>query len=164
MHEVVIADTSPLFYLHRLGLINILNKLYGNIIVPRAVINELEQGGLQGEDVPNIRNYSWIQFHQAKIPKFLKLITGLDSGETEVLALALEKPGSLIIIDERLARRVAELQGLKVTGTLGVLLKAKQKGYIVSVSPILERLLQLGFRVNDKLKKDILKLAGELLK
>ena len=163
MPESVIVNTSPIFYLYRLRLLEILEKLYDIIIVPQAVIDELQRGKEQGEDVPNIQDYHWIQIQQAKAPDYLKLITDLGSGETEVLALALEKPDSLMIIDERLARRIAKLQGLKFTGTIGVLLKAKKRGYITSISPLLEQRLELGFRISNRLKKDILKLAGEIL-
>ncbi|MBU1298229.1 MAG: DUF3368 domain-containing protein [Bacteroidetes bacterium] len=134
-----------------------------SVIVPPAVIDELEQGKRQGEDVPNIQDYSWIWVQKVKVPDFLKLITDLGLGEAEVLTLALEEPNSLIVLDERLARRIAELRGLKFTGTAGVLLKAKQQGYIISISPILEQLLKLGFRISNRVKNDILKLAGEPL-
>lgn len=134
-----------------------------SVIVPPAVIDELEQGKRQGEDVPNIQDYSWIRVQKVKVPDFLKLITDLGLGEAEVLTLALEELNSLIVLDERLARRIAELRGLKFTGSAGVLLKAKQQGYIISISPILEQLLKLGFRISNRVKNDILKLAGEPL-
>lgn len=162
MPENVIVNTSPIFYLHRLRLLEILEKLYGTIIVPSAVINELEQGKVQGEDVPDLHVLSWVKIQQAKTHEFLKLVPDLGSGETEVLTLGLENPESLIIIDDYLARHIAELQGLKFTGTAGILLKAKYKGYILSVSDILTQLTNLGFRISDKLKQDILRLANEI--
>jgi len=163
MHKAVIVNTSPIFYLYRLRLLEILEKLYGTIIVPTAVVDELEQGKKQGEDVPNIEEYPWIQIQQVKITDFLKLITDLGPGEAEVLALALEKPDSLVILDERIARRIAELRGIKFTGTVGVLLKAKEREYITSISPLLDKLLKLGFRISNRVKDNILKLAGEFL-
>lgn len=162
MPKNVIVNTSPIFYLHRLRLLEILEKLYGTIIVPSAVINELEQGKVQGEDVPKLHVLSWVKIQQVKTYKFLKLVPDLGSGETEVLTLGLENPESLIIIDDYLARHIAELQGLKFTGTVGILLKAKYKGYIVSVSDILTQLTNLGFRISDRLKQDILRLANEI--
>ncbi|MBL7073746.1 DUF3368 domain-containing protein [candidate division KSB1 bacterium] len=164
MPEHVIVNTSPLFYLHRLGLLELLEKLYGTIIVPQGVVYELEQGKLQGEDVPDIKDYPWIQAQKVEVPKYLKLITDLGLGEAEVLALSIEKPGSLIILDERLARRIVELRGLRFTGPAGIILKSKMQGHIESVSEVNEKLLRLGFRLSDKLKEDILKLAGELSK
>jgi predicted nucleic acid-binding protein len=61
MPEMIIVNTSPIFYLHRLGLLEMLNKLYGDITIPEAVRNELEKGHVQGEDVPQLENYPWIQ-------------------------------------------------------------------------------------------------------
>jgi len=161
MPESVIVNTSPIFYLNRLGLLELLKELYETIIVPPAVIHELKQGKKQGEDVPDIQDYSWVQIKQVKVPEFLKLIADLGPGESEVLTLALEIPDSLMVLDERLARRIAELRGLKFTGTAGVILKAKQKGYITSVSSILDNLVNLGFRISKNLRNDILRLAGE---
>lgn len=161
MPDIVIVNTSPIFYLHRIQQLELFNKLYKTITIPTAVIKELEQGGLQGEDVPNIKNYEWIHVKQVAMPEFVKLITDLGPGETEVLLLAVENPNSLVIIDDLLARHIAKINKLKFSGTLGVLLKAKQLGYIKSVSNIVEQLTKKGFRLNDKLKQDILKIAGE---
>ena len=96
-----------------------------------------------------------------RIPSLVRLITDFGAGEAEVLALALEEPHSLVIVDDRLAREVARLQNLRMTGTAGILVKAKLKGFISSVAPLLNNLLQLGFRLNDDVKATLLKLAGE---
>jgi predicted nucleic acid-binding protein len=77
------------------------------------------------------------------------------------LALALEAPGSLVLLDDRLARAVARMRNIRMTGTAGVLLKAKQEGHITAVAPLLERLLQLDFRLSNAVKASILKLARE---
>ncbi len=61
MPEVVISNTSPIFYLHRLRLLDLLQELYQKIIIPKAVVAELETGRRQGEDVPEIDNYKWIE-------------------------------------------------------------------------------------------------------
>jgi predicted nucleic acid-binding protein len=129
--DLVISDTSPLFYLHRLRYLDLLQKLYQRIIVPQAVADELKAGGDQGEDVPNIREYEWLKVRSVRVPKVIKLITDLGAGEAQVLALAIEEPGSLVILDDRLAREVARLRSLRITGTAGVLLKAKHEGHIL---------------------------------
>ncbi len=161
MPDNIIVDTSPLFYLHRLHLLELLEKIYGKIIVPLAVVNELEDGKAQMADVPNLHAFSWIKIEQVKISKFLNLIPDLGPGESEVLTLGLEKQGSLIIIDDLLARHIAELQRLKFTGTIGVIIKAKHKGYITSVVDVVNQLVKLGFRLGDRLKQDIFRLANE---
>lgn len=152
MPEVVISNTSPIFYLHRLRLLNLLQELYQKIIVPKAVVTELETGRRQGEDVPEIDNYEWIETRTVRSPQILGLSTDFGSGETEVLAMALEESESLVIIDEKLARKIARLRGLPVTGTAGVLLKAKQEGYISAVKPFLDQLQEMHFHLSDNVR------------
>lgn len=161
MHDVVIVNTSPLFYLHRLGCLNILEKLYDKIVIPHAVIDELKEGKRVGEDVPEIEDYKWIKSKEVTVPAFIKMIPDLGHGEAEVLALACEEKEPLVIIDDTLARKIAKLQTLKFTGTAGVLLKAKTKNYITEVKPLLEKLKDVGFYLSDKLIAEILKTSGE---
>ena len=161
MPEVVISNTSPIFYLHRLRLLDLLQKLYQEIIVPKAVVSELEAGRRQGEDVPAIDSYEWIKIRAIRSPQILGLSTDFGPGETEVLALALEESDSLVIIDEKLARKIARLRGLRVTGTAGVLLKAKQEGHILAVKPFLDRLQEIHFHLSDNVRTLILSIAEE---
>ena len=161
MPEISIVNTSPLFYLHRLGLLELLKKLYGHITVPEAVKKELKEGQAQGEDVPQLENYTWVEIRSVSMPKYLQLIADLGPGESEVLALATNHPSALVILDDKLARRIAEMQRFRLTGTAGVLLRAKQKGLVPALKPIIERLLDLDFRLKPDLVKATLELAGE---
>ncbi len=161
MPEVVISNTSPIFYLHRLRLLDLLQKLYQEIIVPKTVVAELEAGRRQGEDVPAIDSYEWIKIRAIRSPQILGLSTDFGPGETEVLALALEESDSLVIIDEKLARKIARLRDLRVTGTAGVLLKAKQEGHILAVKPLLDRLQEIHFHLSDNVRTLILSIAEE---
>lgn len=86
---------------------------------------------------------------------------GLDQGEAEVLVLAEEQNARLVIIDERKARRYAKRLGFPLTGTLGVLLLAKEKGIIPALAPLIEELQQAGLHLGIKLIKKVLQLAGE---
>jgi len=85
----------------------------------------------------------------------------LGAGERAALTLALALPGSVAIIDELPGRRVAARLGVNVTGTLNVILVAKQLGNVQAVRPILDRLQELRFRVSTALREHILTLAGE---
>ena len=161
MRDLVISNTSPLFYLHRLRRLDLLQKLYQRVIVPEAVVEELKAGRSQGEDTPDIADYNWIEVHSVRVPELVRLVTDLGAGEAQVLALALEEPGSLVILDDHLAREVAKLQNLRITGTAGVLLKAKQAGHISAVAPLLERLIRLDFRLSNAVKTRILQSAQE---
>jgi len=86
----------------------------------------------------------------------------LDEGEAEVVALAIERRADLVLLDEREARFVARNFGLKVVGTIGVLLRAKRLGFIESLKEEMRRLKEAGFRVSEKLEEEILREAGEL--
>lgn len=161
MHRTVIVNTSPLFYLHRAGCLDCLEKLYGEIVIPEAVAFELEEGKRIGEDVPKIEDYLWIKLKKVTIPAFIKIIPDLGQGEAEVLALGCEEKEPLLIIDDSLARRIAKLQAFKLTGTAGVLLKARKVGHITEIKPIIEKLKEAGFYLDDKLVADILKMSEE---
>jgi predicted nucleic acid-binding protein len=161
MPKMTIVNTSPLFYFHRIGLFELFNKLYGRITVPEAVKKELKEGQTQGEDVPRLESYPWIQIKDVSMPGYLRLIADLGPGESEVLALASNHPTALVILDDKLARRIAEMQGFRLTGTAGVLLRAKRKGLVPALKPLVKNLLDLEFRLKPELVKEILELAGE---
>jgi predicted nucleic acid-binding protein len=161
MPDIVISNTSPIFYLHRLGQLELLHRLYGRILVPEAVVEELKTGGDQGEDVPDIADYDWIEVSSVHVPEVVSLIMDLGPGEAQVLAMALENPCSLAIIDDRLARELAKARDIRITGTVGILLKAKQAGYIKSVKSLLKTLTQLDFRLSEAVVDTILRLAKE---
>jgi len=161
MPEMTIVNTSPIFYLHRLGLLEILNKLYGDIIIPEAVKDELEKGSGQGEDVPQLEDYPWIQIMNVHMPEYLNLITDLGLGESEVLAIATNHPSALVILDDKLGRRIAKMRGFRLAGTAGVLLRAKENGLIPALKPVIERLLSLNFRLKPDLVKAIFEMARE---
>ena len=161
MPDLVICNTSPLLYLHGLQHLTLLEKLYTRIVVPEAVVKELEAGRRQGEDVPMIVGCEWIEIRSVRVPQLLELTADFGPGEVEVLALALEEKGSLIIVDDRLAREFARVRGLRITGTAGVLLRAKQQGHIPAVRPLLDTLIELDFWLSDDVRNRILKLSGE---
>ena len=73
MPDIVIANTSPIFYLHRLGCLDILRKLYGTIAIPQGVVDELEAGKRAGEDIPEINDYKWIMIKKANVPEYINI-------------------------------------------------------------------------------------------
>jgi predicted nucleic acid-binding protein len=131
------------------------------IVVPDAVVAELEEGEMVGEDVPKVAEYNWIKVKKTAIPAFIKMIPDLGRGEAEVLALGCEEVEPLLIIDDALARKIAKLQAFKITGTAGVLLKAKEKGFFKEIKPILNQLKRIGFYLTGELIAEILKISGE---
>ncbi len=157
----VICDTSPLQYLHQLGLLNLLPALVEKIIVPSAVLAEIEVGRENAVDLPDLLALDWIEIRQAKSSAVLPLAVDLGVGETEVLSLALESPDAIVILDDLLARKAAGKLGIRIIGTLGILLEAKRKTLIPEIAPILDDLEKLRFRLSDETKKAVLKLAEE---
>lgn len=157
----VIVDTSPLQYLYQLGYLTLLPILYKQLTIPNAVINELKQGQAKGLALPTIAEYSWATVKKPQRPILLPLASGLGAGESEVLALTQETSQTLAILDDRRARQYARLLGVSFTGTLGVLLKAKQIGELSALRPITEKLLTLGFRIDPKTIRAVLRLADE---
>ncbi len=157
----VIVNTSPLLYLHQIGRLQLLQSLYSEILTPRAVVRELETGKNRGIDVPDIQSLDWIAITPVRSPELIPAIVDLEQGEAEVLALGLEKVGSLLIFDDQLAPQIANLYRLKYTGTLGVLVKAKKLGYLSSIAPVIDELRQRGMWLTDRIVADVLRLSGE---
>ncbi len=158
----VICNTSPFQYLHQIEQLHILSALAGKIIAPPAVVDELADGRAAGVDLPDLAQLDWVTVQNPAGQSALPLISDLGAGESEVLMLALELPGSMVILDDMLARRVAESLSIRVTGTLGLLLDAKQAGLIPQVRPLLDQLQALRFRLSPTTYQAVLKLAGEL--
>ena len=159
----VICNTSPLQYLHQLGLLHILPALAGQVVVPFAVEEELAIGRAAGVSLPDLKTLSWVSLQRPRSQTALPLVHDLGPGETEVLMLALEAPEPIVILDDALARRSAEILRLPLTGTVGLLLDAKQAGLIEKVAPCLNQLQALRFRLSPRTREAVLRLAGESL-
>lgn len=159
--RLVIANTSPLFYLHQVGHLEVLRALYGRIVIPVAVQAELAAGGQAGFATPDISRAEWIEVRPVRSKELIPAVVDLGPGEAEVLALGLEHPGSLLILDDRLGRRVAHLNSLTYTGTVGVLVKAKQAGHLKAIRHIIQQLRATGLWLADDFVAMVLDQANE---
>ena len=157
----IISNTSPLQYLHQLGVLDILPKLATTITVPPAVQDELSAGRKLGLSLPELQSLDWVVVRRPSSSIALPMVTDLGPGEREVLALALETSDSVCVLDDALARQVAGALHVHVTGTLGILIDAKRAGLIAAVRPLLDQLHSLGFRLAAHTRAAVLKLAGE---
>lgn len=157
----VICNTSPFQYLHQINQLHLLPALCDKIIIPPAVLNEIETGRLAAVNLPDLSQLDWLILRTPAGQSALPLIADLGAGESEVLMLGLELPGATVILDDLLARRVAESLNLPLTGTLGVLLDAKRAGIIQEIRPLLNQLQALRFRLAPNTYQAVLKLAGE---
>jgi predicted nucleic acid-binding protein len=157
----VICDTSPIQYLYQLDLLHILPALAHQIIVPPAVMKELAEGRALGISLPDLNALDWVTVRHPVSEPALPLITDLGPGETQALMLALELGEAIVVIDDALARQVAETSGIHLTGTLGLLLDAKRAGLVTAVSPLLDKLQALRFYLAPHTRTAILELAQE---
>ncbi len=145
----VVADSACLIALERIDALDILPALFREVLIPPAVGCEFGVG------------CSWLKIHSPadrRIIDSLKLL--VDDGEAEAIALASEL-AAVVILDDRQARRVARDLGLRILGTLGCLLRAKQAGVIPAVGPTLDAIEREGFYLTEDLKAETLRLAGE---
>lgn len=157
----VVCNTSPLQYLHQVGLLHLLPALASTVLVPPAVQAELDAGLAGGIDLPVAAGLPWLTLRAPATTAVLGMVTDLGAGEAEVIALALEQPQAVAILDDGVARRVARLVGVKLTGTLGLLLDAKKRGLIGRVDAVLDRLEAHRFRLDPATRALILRQAGE---
>ena len=157
----VIVNTSPLQYLHQAGQLALFPKLFGRIIVPEAVVAELAAGRRLGVSLPAPEALEWIDLRHPASPVSGLLSWELGACESAVLSLALEQPGSWVVLDDKLARQAALHLNLPLLGTAGILLRAKRAGHLDAVHPVLNQLAALGFRLTPATVRNILDLARE---
>ncbi len=124
-------------------------------------MQELESGASLGADVPQVAVVPWIQVQTITSISLCPIATSLGRGEREAIALALTKPDPLVILDDRSARREAQRLGIRFTGVLGIMLKAKQEAVITRLAPMLDDLQRHGFYLDARTRGGVLQLAGE---
>ena len=160
--RLVVVNTTPLIALVLAGQLPLLRLLYTAVTIPPAVQAEIRTGGPSGIGVRELAAAAWIRVVPLQDPRRADLLTDLDRGEAEVLALAQEIYAGLVIVDERLARRHARRLGLPLTGTLGLLLRAKQAQLIAEVKPLIIAMRTGGIWLSDALVEEALTIAREI--
>lgn len=152
MPKTIISDTSCLIVLSNIGELNLLQKVYGQIATTVEIAIEF------GEPLPD-----WFEILTvADKSKQLLLELQLDRGESSAIALALETPESVVILDDYQARKIANRLGLIYTGTIGVIIKAKLIGIIPSIKPFIKKIRQSNFRLSTEIELQALIEANEL--
>ena len=156
----VVSNTTPIISLLKLNRLEILQELYNEIIIPKAVYLEIENGKHK-EYYQDLSKLSWIRIKKIQNKLSLKYFLDLDAGEAEAIVLATEIVADLIIIDEKLGRFHAKHAELKVTGAIGILLKAKNIGIIKYIKPLLIELTEKDVWISKQLINEICKLSDE---
>ena len=153
---IVVSDTSPITTLIQIGKVDLLHKLYGEVLIPEAVRDELF---MSHQSLPK-----FFLFLPATDRKAVtRLLAELDPGEAEAIVLAKERHADVLLIDEIEGRNVAAREGLHFVGLLGVLGQAKLNGFIPSVRDVLREIEnETTFFISQEMKNLALKLAGEL--
>ncbi|MBL7951902.1 MAG: DUF3368 domain-containing protein [Flavobacteriales bacterium] len=148
---VIIADTTALIALENAGHFQLLELVFGELTITPVVAAEW------GSKVP-----VWMKIVDVKdTARYMQLKQSVDAGEASSLALALEVVGSQVLTDDRKARQLAEQLHVPTTGTLAVLLFAKERGHVPRVQPLITALQESGFRISAALVEQVLTLAGE---
>ena len=151
MPELIICDTSCLILFDKINRIGLLRDCYKNVYVTPEIVAEF------GKPLPD-----WIKVKEAKNETLKQTLNQmLGAGESSAIAVFFEIPNSLMAIDDLKARKIAKSLNLKITGTLGILVKAKEAGHIDKLKPILQEIDQTDFRISANIINKILKMVGE---
>ncbi|HEY9822555.1 MAG TPA: DUF3368 domain-containing protein [Candidatus Sericytochromatia bacterium] len=160
---IVVSDTSPLCNLALIDHLWLLREIYQTVIIPTIVANELAVAS--NPVIPAILKLAWVQTRSLTDPTIAERLQrdrGLDPGEANAIALAIELQADDLLIDERLGRREAQQLGLSIIGIFGILITAKQRSLIPKVQPVMDALINLaGFRVSPQLYQRVLDLSNE---
>lgn len=160
--RLIISNTTPIINFAEMGRLELLGELFGNLVVPQAVVDELLAKRSLFPHAANAATSLKVISPQDRL-----LVRGFQSvvhaGEAECLALAMENPGSLLILDDLQARAMASANGLPFTGTIGVIVEAKARGLVDAVAPLIEELRgSARFWISQELETRVLKDSDEL--
>ncbi len=160
---MIISNATPLIAFSRIGHLPLLRRMVAeSLVIPEAVADELSNyettrpGGIDLSQEPWIQTRTVADEQQVRL-----LLPTLDRGEAEVIALGLEQSARLVLIDELIGRKVAESLGLPITGSVGILIRAKQVGEITAVKPLLEQMVGVGMYYSRRFIKAVLRQVGE---
>jgi predicted nucleic acid-binding protein len=159
--EPIVVNTGPLLALQACEASHLLVELHATVLVPDMVLREILRGGEAGAEHGLRASLAGAEIVPLTGPLPPLVAAHLDPGEAAVLGLALERGISLVAIDEKRGRLVARSLGLRVTGSIGILLRAKRLGLIARVGPRLEAMRAGGVWLNPRLLAEALREAGE---
>ena len=149
--SAIITDTSCFILLEKIEALPILNQLFHNVVTTLEIAKEF------GRPLPE-----WVKIYTVKDSSLQdQFLENVDLGEASAIALAFETPSSLLIIDDLKGRKLAQNLNLTFTGTLGILISAKNAGIIPNLRPLFEKLKSTDFRVSEVLLNKILDQVGE---
>lgn len=160
---IVVSDNSPISSLLRIGKLDLLTKLYGKVIIPKAVYDELKVLASQNIDIEAIDNANWLEIREVTSSEILNdLKKSLGAGEAEAISLAIELKADVLLMDERKGRKTAKSLGINILGLFGLFLEAKEKGFLIEVKSLIDQLIQEKIIwVSQDLYDKVLEMANE---
>ena len=156
---MIVSNSTPLIAFARIGELELLHHIVQHVLVPEAVWDEVTEAG-DRPGAAEIRTAAWVEVRAVRVipPDIISL---LDRGEAAAIALAEELAADELLLDERAARAIATARGLKIIGSAGLLVRAKQHGLIATVRPFLERMQIQGIRYSRRFVEEFLRQLGE---
>jgi len=159
---VIVCNATPLIAFARIERLDLLREVVGKIVIPAEVADEISRHRNRACGSISLEREAWISVELMQSAAQVQLLLPvLDRGEAEVIALALERQAKLVLLDELTGRKVAQSLELPVTGTVGILIRAKQKRLIAAVGPLLEKMRHCGIRYSERFIQAVLHEIGE---
>jgi hypothetical protein len=160
---IVVSNTSPIINLAAIGQFDVLRQMYGSIQIPQAVYNEIVVRGQGQPGAAEVQAAAWMVVQPVASTAAVRQINPrLNPGEAEAISLAVAQQADLLLMDERQGRQAAAALGVSCTGLLGVLLAAKQRGFVVAIRPLLDALrTRAGFWISDAVYAHFIQVSGE---
>jgi predicted nucleic acid-binding protein len=157
--SIIFCNTTPFIALASINRLDLMPRCFGNVHVVTEVMDECAVGGRV--NVPDLRLLDWVIPVVSQPVVHTTLLLELDKGEKHTIDMAKRSQADWVIIDEKIGRNLAEYLGLRVTGTLGILLKAKQQGWIDSFLETVSTMQQYGIRYHPDLVRKLAQSVGE---
>ena len=160
---MIISNATPLITFARISQLPLLQKVVGSLVIPVGVAQEISAYQSTQPGSIDLGQEPWIETRPISSDQQVSLLLPtLDRGEAEVIALALELSPRLILMDELTGRKVAESLNLKVTGSVGVLIRAKGLGYITMIKPYLQQMKEAGIYFSERFIQAVLNQVNEM--
>ncbi len=162
---IVISDTTPIISLMKADCLELLQKLYGKVLIPEAVYRELTENPSYAQEAKIIKTIEFLSVEEVeniKSVNVLRSVTGLDAGESEALIMYDEQKADLLLIDEHKGRSVAKQLNVRHIGTAGILMLAYDKGLIQQeeVKVCLDTMLTNHIRLDKKICNVVMSYIG----
>jgi predicted nucleic acid-binding protein len=154
---IIVSDASPLIALGRIGRLDLLNEIFGSLVLPDAVWREVVEAGIDKEGAAKVAVSPWISRRSVRDKSLVDLLRhDLCAGEAEAIVLAKECNADFLLIDERLGRSAAKSLGLKIVGLVGVLIEVRERGLVTDPGSLMNRLHnEAGFWISEELRKQV---------